>query len=160
MRWLLVFCLFISSAAQAGWKKETKKILKEYAYACDSTQLTIDSIVANQSITGHVSGLPLEAYDQFKVVFYVKTNVWYVHPYQYYEGQEEGVSYANLKPDGSFKIQTVRRAVPAQALAAVLVPKPFKIRDQRWWLNPILGFLGGILKFDCANAVIPGNGDF
>jgi hypothetical protein len=160
MHWLALSILFLSLSVHAGWRNETKKILHEYDYACKATQVSIDSIVANQHIAGHVSGLPLEAYKKFKVVFYVKTNVWYVHPYAYYQGQEEGYSYANLKSDGTFRIQTLRRAVPAKELAVVLVPQPFKIRDRRWWLNPVLGFLGGILKYECAHTLVPGNGDF
>jgi hypothetical protein len=160
MRWLALTLFIVTTSSYAGWKTDTKKILKEYAYACASTQVKIESIVANESISGRVTGLPQEAWDKFKVVFYVKTNVWYVHPYAYYEGQEEGYSYANLDAYGGFKIKTVKRDVPAKELAAVLVPKPYKIKDKRWWLNPALGFLGGILKYDCSYTVIPGNGDF
>jgi hypothetical protein len=143
----------------ANWKTETKKILKEYQYACDDTQVAVDSIVANDHIRGHITGLPTEAYDKFKVVFYVKTNIWYIHPYTYYEGQEEGYSYSNLNAKGEFKVKTVKRAVPSKELAVVLVPKPYKIKAQKWILNPILG-VGGVLKYDCSNILVPGNGDF
>lgn len=144
----------------ASWRSDTKKVLKEYKYACDTSQVVVDSITANEFIKGHVTGLPTEAYDKFKVVFYVKTNVWYVHPYAYYEGQEEGYSYSNLSANGGFQVKTVKRAVPSKSLAAVLVPKAFKIKATKWWLNPLFGFLGGVLKYDCANVVVPGNGDF
>lgn len=159
----LLFILMTLSLAlpvQAGWKSETRKVLKEYAYACKSTEVSIDSIVANDSIRGHIKGLPAEAYDKFKVVFYVKTNVWYVHPYAYYDGQEEGYSYSNLNANGEFTVKTLRRAVPSKEIAAVLVPKAYKIRSQKWWLNPLLGFIGGVLKWDCAYTRVPGNGDF
>jgi hypothetical protein len=144
----------------ASWKSETRSVLKEYKYACDDTQVTVDSIVANDHIRGHISGLPTEAYDKFKVVFYVKTNIWYVHPYAYYEGQEEGYSYSNLNAEGEFQVKTVKRAVPSKELAVVLVPKSFKIKAQKWMLNPLFGVLGGILKYDCSNVLVPGNGDF
>jgi hypothetical protein len=160
MRWLALTLLIVTTSSYAGWKADTKKILKEYKYACSSTQVRVDSIVPNESISGRVMGLPQEALDKFKVVFYVKTNVWYVHPYAYYEGQEEGYSYSNLDSTGAFKIKTIKRDVPSKELAAVLVPKTYKIKDRRWWLNPLLGFLGGILKYDCSYTVIPGNGDF
>ena len=160
MRWLAITLLFISNSTFAGWRADTKKILKEYSYACSSAQVKIESIVPNEHISGRVIGLPQQALDKFKVVFYVKTNAWSVHPYAYYEGQDEGYSYANLDDTGGFKIKTIKRAVPAKELAAVLVPKPYKIKDRRWWLNPLLGFLGGILKYDCSYTVIPGTGDF
>lgn len=155
-----MFSLVFALNSFAGWKAETKKILKEYKYACDTTQVAVDLIVPNHYIKGHVTGLPTEAFDKFKVVFYVKTNVWYVHPYAYYEGQEEGYSYSNLNSKGDFKVKTIKRAIPSKELAVVLVPRQFKIKDQKWWLNPILGFIGGVLKFDCANVLVPGNGDF
>jgi hypothetical protein len=144
----------------AGWRSETKSVLKEYKYACNTTQVDVDLIVPNHYIKGHVTGLPVEAFDKFKVVFYVKTNIWYVHPYAYYEGQEEGYSYSNLTANGDFQVKTIKRAVPSKELAVVLVPKAFKIKSTKWWLNPLFGFLGGVLKYDCSNVLVPGNGDF
>ena len=159
---LFVFLILLSFsfASSASWKSETKKTLKEYSYACKQTEVSIDSITANDWIKGHISGLPTEALDQFKVVFYVKTNVWYVHPYAYYEGQQEGYSYSHLNARGEFKVKTVKRNIPSKELAAVVVPRSFKIKAQKWWLKPALGFIGGLLKFQCAHTVVPGNGDF
>lgn len=156
----LIFVLSFSISAMAGWKSDTRRTLKEYSYACKTAQVSVDSIIPNESISGHVTGLPTEALDKFKMVFYVKTNVWYVHPYKYYNGQEEGYSYSNLNANGEFKVKTVRRQIPSKEMVAVLVPKSFKIRSQRWWLNPIFGFIGGILKYECAHQRISGNGDF
>lgn len=161
MKFLIAVITFaLSVSAFAGWKSDTRKTLKEYSYACKSTQVSIDSIVANDWIKGHVTGLPAEGINQFKVVFYVKTNHWYIHPYQYYQGQQEGYSYANLSAGGEFKVKTLKRAVPSKELAAVVVPKSFKISSQKWWLKPILGFIGGVLKYQCSSVIIPGNGDF
>jgi hypothetical protein len=152
--------LSLSLNSFANWKSDTRKTLKEFKYACKNTEVVVDSITPNEYITGHVSGLPTAAYEKFKVVFYVKTNIWYVHPYAYYEGQDEGYSYSNLNDNGEFKVRTIKRSVPSKELAAVLVPKAFKIKATKWWLNPLLGFLGGVLKYDCANVLMPGNGDF
>ena len=157
---IVLISLSISASALAGWKAKTRATLKEYAYACENVAVHVDTIVKDEWIEGHVSGLPTEALDKFKVVFYVKTNRWYVHPYTYYPGQEEGYSYSNLGHMGSFKVKTVKREVPSEKLAAVLVPKDYKIRPQRLWLKPLLGFIGGVLKFNCGYTVIPGNGDF
>ncbi len=157
---LALITLSFAFSASASWRSETRRTLKEYDYACKNTEVVVDSITRNESIKGHIKGLPLEAYDKFKVVFYVKTNVWYVHPYQYYEGQEEGYSYSSLNAKGEFEVKSVFRQVPSKELAAVLVPKTYKIKSQKWWLNPIFGFIGGLLKWDCAYTRVPGNGDF
>lgn len=156
----MLLSLSFAGSAFASWKSETKAVLKEYNYACKNTEVTIDSIVANEHIKGHITGLPTEALEKFKVVFYVKTNRWYIHPYAYYEGQEEGYSYSNLGANGEFSVKTIKRAVPSKELAAVLVPKQFKIAPQKFWLKPLLGFIGGVLKYDCAYTRVKGNGDF
>lgn len=139
---------------------ETKSILAEYENECKSARVVVEEIVKNDHIKGFVKGLPQEALDKFKVVFYVKTNRWYVHPYTYYEGQEEGYSYSNLRADGSFWVRTVRRDVPSRELAVVVVPKNYKIRAQKFWLKPLFGIFGGVLKNQCNHTIVPGNGDF
>lgn len=127
---------------------------------CKTSEIVVDEIIRDTHIRGHINGLPQAAYDKFKVVFYVKTNRWYVHPYSYYEGQEEGYSYSNLNSNGEFKVKTVRRAIPSSELAVVLVPKNYKIKSQKFLLKPFLGLFGGVLKDQCAHVIIPGNGDF
>lgn len=157
---ILTLGLLMSSLASAGWKQEARAILKEYNYACNNSEVIIDSISRNEWIKGHVNGIPTEALSKMKMVFFVKTNRWYVHPYTYTEGQEEGYSYTYLNADGTFKIKTIRRDVPAKKLAAVLVPRPYQIQNQHIWLNPFLGIFGGITKYSCNYTVVNGNGDF
>lgn len=132
----------------------------EYKNECKTTTVTVDEIVKNDHIKGHITGLPTEAYEKFKVVFYVKTNRWYVHPYTWYEGQESGYSYSNLNANGEFWVRTVRRDVPSKQLAAVLVPKDYKIANQRLMLKPLFGIFGGVLKNACSYTLVQGNGDF
>lgn len=161
MKILGFLALVLSSlSAQASWRSDSRAILKEYKSECRNTVVTVDEIVKNSHIKGHVTGLPTESFDQFKVVFYVKTNRWYVHPFTYYEGQEEGYSYSNLNNNGEFWVKTVKRDVPSKELAAVVVPRSFKIKAQKWWLKPLLGIFGGITKFQCNHTIVPGNGDF
>ncbi len=161
MKGLLILALILmSSSVFAGWHSETHAILKEYKNECRTTEVHVDEIVRNSHITGHIKGLPTDAYDKFKVIFYVKTNRWYVHPYTHYEGQEEGYSYSNLKANGEFRVKTVRRDVPSKQLAVVLVPKSHKIVSQRWWLKPLFGIFGGVLKHQCSHTLVQGNGDF
>ena len=134
--------------------------LAEYRNECRTTVVSVDEIVRDSHIKGHIKGLPTEAYEKFKVVFYVKTNRWYVHPYTYQEGQDPGYSYSNLNENGEFFVKTVRRDVPSRQLAAVLVPKSYKIQSQRLWLKPLLGIFGGITKNACNYSIVQGNGDF
>lgn len=144
----------------AGEKKDTEKTLHEYANECRTTEVIVDEIVRNSHIKGHIRGLPTDAYDKFKVVFYVKTNRWYVHPYTYTEGQESGYSYSNIDRNGNFQVKTVRRDVPAQKMAVVLVPKSYRICPQRFFLNPVFGIFGGVLKNQCNHTIVQGTGDF
>lgn len=157
---LIAASLVLSASAFAGYKSETRAILHEYKNECRTTEVHVDEIVKNSHIKGHIKGLPTEAYDKFKVVFYVKTNRWYVHPYTYYEGQEEGYSYSNLNANGGFRVKTVRRDVPSKKMAVVLVPRSYKIVSQRWWLKPLFGIFGGVLKNQCSHTIVQGNGDF
>ena len=157
---ILLVTSLLSFSAMAGWRTDTRKILKKYSRECKQTEVSIDSIVRNESIEGHIRGLPQDAYDKFKVVFYVKTNLWYIHPYSHYEGQDEGYSYSKIDENGNFKVKTVLRQIPSKELAAVLVPHTYKIKSRKWTLNPLLGFIGGVLKYDCSYTTVKGNGDF
>ena len=150
---LVLAALLIGQTASAN-------VLREYKKECKSTVVTVDEVIKNEHIRGHITGLPADAYEKFKVVFYVKTNRWYVHPYAYTEGQEEGYSYSNLNANGEFWVRTLRRDVPSKELAVVLVPKDYRIVTQRWLLKPFLGIFGGITKNSCNHTIVPGNGDF
>lgn len=156
----MLLVLSFAGSAFASWKSETKAVLKEYKDTCKNAWVTVDQIIPNETIKGHVTGLGPDDMEKFKVVFYVKTNRWYVHPYAYYEGQQEGYSYANLNAFGEFSVKTIKRAIPSKELAAVVVPKQFKIASQKFWLKPILGFIGGVLKYQCTSTIVKGNGDF
>lgn len=154
------FILALMLLTMNVFANETRRILNEFKNECKTTEVHVDEIVRDSHIKGHVKGLPLEAYDKFKVVFYVKTNRWYVHPYTYYEGQQEGYSYSNLAQDGTFMVKTVRRQIPSKQLAVVVVPRSYKISSQKFWLKPLFGFFGGVLKNQCNHTLVDGNGDF
>jgi hypothetical protein len=158
MKGFFILTLMLASLGAAA--SETRKILAEYKNECKTTEVYVDEIVKDSHIKGHIKGLPTEAYEKFKVVFYVKTNRWYVHPYTYYEGQQEGYSYSNLAQDGTFYVKSVRRQVPSKELAVVVVPKSYVISSQKWWLKPLFGFFGGVLKNQCNHTLVEGNGDF
>src|SRR2546430_16428246 len=44
-------------------------------------QVTITDIVADNVITGQASNLPAQVVGKACVVVYVRTDVWYIHPY-------------------------------------------------------------------------------
>ncbi len=160
MKTILTIIAFMAFNYSLHAKSESSALLHEFENECKTTQVMVDEIVKNSHIKGHVKGLPTEAYDKFKVVFYVKTNRWYVHPYTYYEGQAPGYSYSNIDSNGNFEVKTVSRDVPAKELAVVVVPKSYKIKPQKFWLKPIFGIFGGVLKHQCNHTRVKGNGDF
>ncbi len=160
MKTILTVLAFLTLNYSAQAKSEIAGMLHEYENECKSTEVVVDEIVKNSHIKGHVKGLPTEAYDKFKVVFYVKTNRWYVHPYMYYEGQAPGYSYSNIDSQGNFEVKTISRNVPSKELAVVVVPKCYKIKPQKFWLKPIFGIFGGVLKNQCNHTIVKGNGDF
>lgn len=89
--------------------------------------VSITDITANQQIFGTVSGLPSQDYQNYKVIVYVHTDQWYIHPYA---GQDEGKSWASIQANGKWQIQTIQREFRADKVAAVLVkrnyPEPSK----------------------------------
>ena len=83
-----------------------------------TAQITIERIVADDHIAGHVTGVASGAAGEFKVLVYVHTDQWYIHPYA---GQGEGRSWARLNSDLTWRIRSVKRAYVADQVAALLV---------------------------------------
>lgn len=92
--------------------------------------ISIDRIVANEVISGYVRGLRSADYPKYKVIVYVHTDSWYIHPYA---GQGEGLSWASIREDGTWRIQTVQRQFKADRVAALIVrrnyPEPGKVQN-------------------------------
>jgi len=155
---LLAFTLSASASA-SSWQRETTALLRKHKYACRNAELKVDEIVTNGHIKGHIKGLPQAALENFKVIFYVKTDRWYAHPYYQSENPQEGIAYAKLNDDGTFQIPTVRRQIPASRLAVSVVPQPYVIKSQRAWLKPFLGLFGGVFKYSCRGITHKLNGE-
>ena len=156
---MLTLLLTLPSLALANWVRETRQILKENSYACRNSELKIEEIVSDSHISGVIKGLPQDALDDFKVLFYVRTNRWYVHPYFQPENPQEGLAYAKINKDGTFRIKTVKRAVPASRLAVTVVPSPYVIKAQTRWTRPFLRLFGGVFRYSCRGLVVPLNGE-
>ena len=84
--------------------------------------ITIDLIIADERIAGRVRGLTTADYPNYKVIVYVQTDRWYIHPYV---GQGEGLSWASIQEDGTWQIQTVLREFKAIRVAALLVQRNY-----------------------------------
>lgn len=84
---------------------------------CEVT-VNIDQILQGISITGFVKGVPKDQVGNYRVVVYVHTDVWYIHPYA---AGGEGDSWAAIKPNGSWTLKTVKRQFAANAVAALVV---------------------------------------
>lgn len=84
----------------------------------EAASIGIDKIERNNRIWGHVEGINRDEYDNYKVLVYVHTDKWYIHPYQ---GQGEDLSWAKIKDDGTWSIETVKRKFTANAVAALVV---------------------------------------
>jgi hypothetical protein len=92
--------------------------------------VTIDQITTNKSVSGFVRGIAPAECGKYKVIFYVHTDQWYIHPYA---GQDEGKSWAAIKPNGTWQIKTVQREFKANKIAALVVdrqyPEPNRVED-------------------------------
>lgn len=152
---IVITGILVASFAQAtnlGWISLSKQILKDHAQECKNAKVNVAEIVKNSHIQGTVTGLAEASLEDFKMIFYVKTNKYYVHPYQYNQSQPSGYSYADLTAGGNFWIRSVFRT-PSKKLVAILVPSPHKVFNKA-------STLSGLLKYSCAHVEIPGNGDF
>jgi hypothetical protein len=78
--------------------------------------IKIDEIIKDEAIKGKVANL--ESPQQYKVLVYVHTDKWYIHPYA---GSEEGKSWAAIKENGEWTLPTVKRDVKANKIAALVV---------------------------------------
>ncbi len=96
-----------------------------YAISAQDSEpaISIDEIRENKFIRGEVFGIDASEYEQFKVIVYVHTDKWYIHPYA---AGGKGNCYAEIRGDGSWKIKTVKREFPADQVAALIVNKSYK----------------------------------
>jgi len=78
--------------------------------------VSIDSIMRDVSINGHVAANMISPTS--RVVVYVHTDQWYIHPYV---GQGDGLSWASIDGNGRWTLQTVKRQFSADQVAAFVV---------------------------------------
>lgn len=90
-----------------------------FTHAQQGVSVTIERIARNDQISGRVTGLTEVGRKNHKVVVYVKTDQWYIHPHA--QGGE-GKSWATIAADGSWRIPTVKRDFSASSVAALVIP--------------------------------------
>ena len=78
--------------------------------------IKIDEIVEDEYINGKVANL--DSPENYKVLIYVHTDKWYIHPYA---DQDEDGSWAGISEDGAWSIPTVKRKAKANKIAALVV---------------------------------------
>lgn len=82
--------------------------------------ITFSSFRKNAYISGRVAGLPPNEYSEYKVLVYVLTDKWYIHPWAV---NAPGRGYATINDDGTWRIGTVWRGYQAYSVAFVLTEK-------------------------------------
>jgi hypothetical protein len=92
------------------------------ATVAQEVSVSIDQIREADVITGRVKGLDPAEFQNYRVLVYVHTDQWYIHPYA---GQGRGMSWAGLANDGTWRIRTVKREFKADKVAVLVVRKPY-----------------------------------
>lgn len=78
--------------------------------------------VSGVSVSGKVTGLSREETGTHKVLVYVLTDRWYIHPFA---ENVDGRGYASIKADGSWRIDTKNRRHNPFKIAFVVVPEDY-----------------------------------
>ncbi len=84
--------------------------------------VVMENFISDQSISGRVTGLNPEDVGRYKVLVYVQTNQWYIHPYA---ENTPGKGYAKIEAEGSWRIKTVNRGHGPFRLAILVVPRDY-----------------------------------
>lgn len=107
--------LAISSAAYAADQQRS-----DVALSRRSVEVKMMGFEPGRRIHGTVSGLAAGEPATLKVLVYVLTDKWYIHPEA---AATPGRGFAAIDPDGRWEIDTVWRGHQAIKLALVVVPK-------------------------------------
>jgi len=83
-------------------------------------KIALTEFVGGRHLRGRVTGIPAGEHEDHKVLVYVLTDKWYVHPYA---ENAEGRGYARVGEDGAWRIETVWRGYQAYKLAMLLTRK-------------------------------------
>ncbi len=84
----------------------------------DRPTIVLESFEREREIHGRVEAIEPAQMQGYKVLVYVLTDKWYIHPYA---ENREGRGYAAIESDGSWRIRTVFRGYQAYRVAFLLV---------------------------------------
>lgn len=84
--------------------------------------ISIGTIEPNVRISGFVSGLSGDAKRDYKVLVYVHTDQWRIHPDAKAAARD---SFGTIAADGTWQVKTVRRKPNADRVGAIVVPATF-----------------------------------
>jgi hypothetical protein len=83
-------------------------------------KIKMTSFRSQSVIKGTVTGLDPAQFEKYKIVAYVLTDQWYIHPYA---ENAEGRGFSYLDEKGNWELQTVWRGYQSYKLAFLLVSK-------------------------------------
>lgn len=86
----------------------------------EEIRITMTHFQRNSHIWGQIEGLSPEHYGEYKILVYVLTNKWYIHPWA---DSREGRGFASIRSDGTWKIGTIWRGYQAYRVAFLLCAK-------------------------------------
>lgn len=109
-------------------KPADKEIKLDVVMDRKSVEVRMTKFERGRRIRGTVSGLAPGTHGHYKVLVYVLTNKWYIHPEAV---ATPGLGFALIEPGGQWEIGTVWRGYQATKLAILLVPKDV-------WAPPIV----------------------
>lgn len=101
-------------------KLTEKKVVLDVKLKSTKVLIKMTDFKSQAYIKGKVQGLDAAEYDKYKIVAYVLTDMWYIHPWAV---AEEGKGFALIDKGGRWKLETVWRGYQAFKVAFLLVPR-------------------------------------
>ena len=83
-------------------------------------KVIMTEFISRSYISGRVEGLSPSEYENYKILVYVLTDKWYIHPWA---ENAEGRGYASIKDNGTWRISSVWRGYQAYRVAFLLTKK-------------------------------------
>lgn len=116
---LVLMFLFVSFELVSAFKPFSIKKITE---APGESRIEIKEFIPNNYIRGEIIGPSISDCDKYKVIVYVKTEKWYIHPY---ERGGDGLSYAKVNKQCEWRINTIKRDFLVEKVAFFLVDKDY-----------------------------------
>lgn len=122
---------FILTATKNGYEPYSRHFNNDAVIQADLllkpiTRATVSIVMTDfqsgRYIKGRLLGTDTGEYSRLKLLVYVLTNKWYIHPYA---SNTEGKGYAKIKSDGTWLIETVWRLNQAFKVAFLIVDKNY-----------------------------------